>query len=61
MLPCDNEYAVSKVDAFNISQYLQIWAIHILELFAGSFRTGWCGRCATKHRDRTSNERTGDP
>jgi hypothetical protein len=61
MLPGDHKHAVRKIDAFNISQHMQVWAIHVLELFAGDFRTGWCGCRATKHRDRTSNERTGHP
>jgi hypothetical protein len=61
MLTRNHKYAAREIDAFNVSQHLQFCAVLILELFAGNFRPGRCGCCATKHSYRTSNDCTGYP
>jgi len=50
-----------KIDAFDVTQDLQFFAVQVLEIGCCNFRAGWCNDCAKYRRDRTHDDRADHP
>jgi hypothetical protein len=61
MLSSDQKHTMHQIDAFDITQNLQLWAVYIFELCSGYFRADRLARHATKDCESSGSNCTGHP